>query len=101
MKDVFTNSSQRLLYGKSDVGLHEVHPMRNSHPEAIVFGGRCSERILFSEESNWGGPPVTEIPTSTKEGIDQARTLIAGERYAEADKTLLYISLGSGEKVSL
>lgn len=93
MRKNMRESAQKFYFSTPAKDWHAALPVGNGHLGAMVFGDPCFERIQLTEESIWGGPPVPEMPKTAKEGIDEARALIAQMRYVEADATILKKSL--------
>ncbi len=84
-----SSKSTTLWYAAPADDWHAALPVGNGHLGAMVFGDPVGERIQITEESIWAGPPVPEMPETTRAAIEEARTLTAQGKYVEADARIL------------
>jgi alpha-L-fucosidase 2 len=77
-----------LYYDKPAVKWVEAMPIGNGRLGAMVFGRTANERILFNEDTFWGGSPYNPVNPQAKEALPQAGKLIFEGKNVEAQKLI-------------
>lgn len=79
-------NEKRLWYDKPAENWEEALPIGNGTLGGMVFGRSGIERIQLNEDSLWYGGPMDRNNRSTKEQLEQIRTLLFSGRIQEAEE---------------
>ena len=88
---VFSSSphqNQRLWYDAPAHHWLEALPIGNSSLGAMVYGGTDIEEIQLNEETFWSGSPHDNISMTSREHLQEVRSLIYEGKEEEAQKIL-------------
>lgn len=79
-------NEKSLWYDKPAENWEEALPIGNGTLGGMVFGRSDIERIQLNEDSLWYGGPMDRNNRSTKEHLEQIRTLLFSGRIQEAEE---------------
>ncbi len=89
-----SDNNHQLSYKKPASEWLEALPTGNGFVGAMAFGNPICDQIQVSEKTIWAGPPVPEVPSTAKEGIDEARKCIFDGKTIEAQDIVAEKVLG-------
>ncbi len=65
---------------------HQALPLGNGHTGVMVYGGKCTEKLMFNDSNLWSGYPKNHDNPESLEYLDEVRDLImAGENRLAQD----------------
>jgi len=88
VQDSTTDNTEKLWYDKPATIWLEALPIGNGRLGGMIYGGTKSEQIQLNEDSFWSGGPHNNNSSTSKNFLEQVRTLIFNGQESEAEKII-------------
>lgn len=88
VQDSTTDNTEKLWYDKPATIWLEALPIGNGRLGGMIYGGTKSEQIQLNEDSFWSGGPHNNNSSTSKNFMEQVRTLIFNGQESEAEKII-------------
>lgn len=88
VQDSITDNTEKLWYDKPATIWLEALPIGNGRLGGMIYGGTKSEQIQLNEDSFWSGGPHNNNSSTSKNFLEQVRTLIFNGQESEAEKII-------------
>lgn len=88
VQDSTTDNTEKLWYDKPATIWLEALPIGNGRLGGMIYGGTKSEQIQLNEDSFWSGGPHNNNSSTSKNLLEQVRTLIFNGQESEAEKII-------------
>ena len=88
VQDSTTDNTEKLWYDKPATIWLEALPIGNGRLGGMIYGGTKSEQIQLNEASFWSGGPHNNNSSTSKNFLEQVRTLIFNGQESEAEKII-------------